>query len=221
MINSQQSIFITLEGIEGVGKSTQATFVSQWLESKGLAVVQTREPGGTLIGEKIRQVLLNKIDDDSKSKPELMDGLTELLLLFAGRRQHIINKIKPALAAGKAVVCDRFTDATLAYQGGGREMPMSHITSLRDWVHPDLQPDLTLLLNAPVKLGLERVQQRGNKDRIEEEAASFFERVQKTYLQLAEQEPERFVVIDASVPLIKVQHQIASVLTDFLESRLS
>lgn len=182
--------FITLEGIEGVGKSTQAGMLAERLESMGHAVVKTREPGGTEVGDRIRSVLL----DPNRQAP--VDD-TELLLLFAARAEHLARVIRPALAAGQWVVCDRFTDASYAYQGGGRNIDPDRIAVLEQWVQQGLSPDRTLLLDLPVDEGLVRARGVGGGDRFERERQAFFERVRETYLARAGAEPGRFRVIDA------------------------
>ncbi|HLB57073.1 MAG TPA: dTMP kinase [Coxiellaceae bacterium] len=196
---------ITLEGCEGVGKSTALTFIQKYFSEKKIECVFTREPGGTKIGEAIREILLHNTSENIF--PD-----TELLLMFAARAQHIAQIIKPALSAGKTVVSDRFTDASFAYQGGGRKIPAERIQILSDFVQGNLQPDLTLLLDAPVEIGLSRMQSRGKKDRIEQESIDFFNRVRNTYLNRAKQFPERFVIIDASGSLANTQKQIKAAL---------
>ncbi len=193
--------FITVEGIEGVGKSTNIDFLSSLIEEKGLAVVRTREPGGTPMAERIRELLLEHDE-------EPMTDIAELLLFFAARSVHIHNAIKPALLAGKWVVCDRFTDASRAYQGDGRGLNQETINTLADWVQEDLQPDLTILLDAPAEIGMDRAGRRGAADRLEIEKTDFYARVRDGYLALADSEPERFAVIDASQSLEQVQAAI-------------
>ncbi len=193
--------FITVEGIEGVGKSTNIDFLSSLIEEKGLAVVRTREPGGTPMAERIRELLLEHGE-------EPMTDIAELLLFFAARSVHIHNAIKPALLAGKWVVCDRFTDASRAYQGDGRGLNQETINTLADWVQEDLQPDLTILLDAPAEIGMDRAGRRGAADRLEIEKTDFYARVRDGYLALADSEPERFAVIDASQSLEQVQAAI-------------
>lgn len=197
------ALFITLEGIEGVGKSTAVDTVTQTLESLGHDVTTTREPGGTAIGERIRELLLDP------ATCELSDT-GELLLMFAARAQHLAQVIRPALAQGRAVVCDRFTDATYAYQGGGRGLAHDLIADCERLVHGDLQPALTLLLDAPVATGLARAGRRGPGDRFERETVAFFERVRAAYLERAAALPERFLVIDAAGPLAQVSAAIAA-----------
>jgi dTMP kinase len=183
--------FITLEGIEGVGKTTQVGAVAEALRAAGHAVVVTREPGGTALGERVRAVLLDR------ALPA-MASMTELLLVFAARAEHLDKVIRPALAAGQWVVCDRFTDATYAYQGGGRGLSQAHIERLEILVQDGLQPDLTLLLDAPVEVALGRARARGEGDRFETERAEFFARIRDTYLARAAADPGRFRLIDAS-----------------------
>ena len=197
----RKNFFITLEGGEGVGKSTAMDFIRAYCENKNMACVFTREPGGTKIGESIRDLLLHH-------RTLTICPQTELLLMFAARAQHLNEVIHPALSAGKTVISDRFTDASFAYQGGGRQMPLSHIQLLTDYVQGGFQPDLTLLLDAPVEIGLARMNQRGEKDRIEEENAAFFNRVRESYLQRAKAFPERFSIIHADQSIDNVQSQI-------------
>ena len=196
--------FITVEGIEGVGKSTNVAFLREAIEKRGIDVLTTREPGGTPMAERIREMLIEHGD-------EPVPDITELLLMFASRSLHVNNVIQPALAAGTWVICDRFTDASRAYQGGGRGFPQRDINRLAEWVHGDLRPDLTILLDAPVATGMHRAGRRGSPDRIEIERADLFERVRECYLSLAEAEPERFVIVDASVDMDTVRASIASI----------
>lgn len=197
--------FITVEGIEGVGKSTNIDFIRQRLEALGKTVVVTREPGGAEVSEAIREILLS---------PELpgMHPDTELLLMFAARAEHLHRRILPAVEAGQWVVCDRFTDATYAYQGGGRGIPSERIRILESFVQGDLRPDLTLLLDADVHTGLARAKHRGGADRFEQETVAFFERVRAAYHARARAHPERYRLIDAARPLAEVQADIAAVL---------
>jgi dTMP kinase len=197
--------FITFEGGEGAGKSTMIERAYQWLIDHGHEVVTTREPGGTVLAEQIRAIVL----DQGNSAP---CATAELLLVFAARAQHLAELIRPALAQGLTVLCDRFTDATWAYQGGGRGMPEELIATLEQAVHGDLQPDLTLLLDLPVPLGLERISGRGKADRIEQESVAFFDRVRQAYLRRAASAPERCVVIDASVDEQAVWQQLERIL---------
>jgi dTMP kinase len=193
--------FITVEGIEGVGKSTNIEFLSALIEQRGFSVLVTREPGGTPMAERIREMLLEHGD-------EPLPDIAESLLFFASRSLHVNNTIRPALDAGKWVVCDRFTDASRAYQGYGRGLGVERINLLADWVHGDLQPDLTLLLDAPAEVGKDRAEKRGATDRLDAEEAAFYQRVRDGYLSLAAAEPERFAVVDASRELAQVQAEI-------------
>jgi dTMP kinase len=201
--------FITVEGTEGVGKSTNMAFIENWLKNAGKELVITREPGGTVLGEKLRAVLLD-------AKEQAMCDDTELLLMFAARAQHIHEVIKPALDAGKWVLCDRFTDATYAYQGGGRGIDMSRIAQLEQWVQADLRPDMTIILDLPVKIGLERAGKRSAPDRFELEKHDFFNKVRKTYLERAAAQPQRYQVIDASPSISVVQQSIHAVLENMV-----
>ena len=203
--------FITLEGIEGAGKSTMMDRVAEWLDRHDRRVVRTREPGGTALAERIRDILLDRHNRD-------LAGLTELLLMFAARAQHLEQLIRPALARGETVLCDRFTDATWAYQGGGRGLPQAQIAGLEQLVHGDLQPDLTLLLDLPVDVGLGRASRRSASDRFESESVAFFERVRKTYLDRAAANPGRFAVIDATPPPRVVWARIEAALQERLGS---
>ena len=206
-----QGKFITVEGSEGVGKSSNLAFIENYLRHAGIDIVRTREPGGTPLGEAIRELLLD-------ARQRAMCDDTELLMMFAARAQHLAEVIRPALATGKWVLCDRFTDATYAYQGGGRGIPMERIGVLEDWVQGALRPDHTLLLDMPVAAGLERAGARSEPDRFEQEQHGFFERVRETYLARARLEPARIHVIDASPALDNVQAQIAQVLQRILTS---
>jgi len=201
--------FITVEGGEGAGKSSNLSFIQSLLEAAGIEVVFTREPGGTDLGEDIRELLLGH-------KHTGMADDTELLMMFASRAEHLNRKIIPALEAGTWVLCDRFTDATYAYQGGGRNISFERIALLEDWVQGDLRPDITLLLDLPVETGLERARNRSEPDRFESEKIEFFENVRSAYLKIAHNEPERVKVIDASKPLEEVQMQIKSVLSNII-----
>ncbi|MCB1658082.1 MAG: dTMP kinase [Pseudomonadales bacterium] len=205
-------VFITLEGTEGVGKSTALAYIQDYLNAHYVPFISTREPGGTPLAEKIRQLLLTK--DDEK-----MAYHTELLLMFAARAQHLQQVIKPALAAKKWVLCDRFTDASYAYQGGGRGLPIHDIAQLESLVQGSLQPTLTLWLDAPVELGLQRAAARQELDRFEQEKVDFFQKVRSVYQQRAEAFPQRFRRIDASLPLEQVQSQLKSVLSYFVAVR--
>ncbi|MCF6338084.1 MAG: dTMP kinase [Gammaproteobacteria bacterium] len=209
----KKGLFITLEGGEGAGKSTQMAFVQQRLQDSLLAVGKnlqvTREPGGTALGEQIRELLLDH-------RQTVMDNDTELLLMFAARAQHLAELIRPALAAGDWVLCDRFTDATYAYQGGGRGIALKRIAALEDWVQGELRPDITLLLDLPVEVGMARAGERGDLDRFEREQQAFFERVRQTYRERAVAEPGRYRIIDAAQNLEQVQTQIDIALTPLL-----
>lgn len=201
--------FITIEGIEGVGKSTNINWIRQCLEQAKIDFILTREPGGTPIAEAIRQIFLYT--------NEPMVNHTELLLMFAARAEHIARVIKPALLAGKWVICDRFTDASYAYQGAGRGISDTEIAALEQWIQGDLRPDLTFLLDAPVSISLHRAKNRGGDlDRIETEEIEFFERVRAGYLARAAQYPERYRVIQADQPLEQVQQSIQQILEKFI-----
>jgi dTMP kinase len=206
-----QGRFITIEGVEGAGKSTMIERIVAWLGARGHRVVQTREPGGTPLSEQLRGILL---DNSSHG----LDERAELLLVFAARAQHLAELIRPALERGDTVLCDRFTDATWAYQGGGRQLSSDAISRLEQFVHGDLQPDLTVLLDLPVEQGLRRASRRSESDRFESESVAFFERVRSAYLQRAEANPERFAVIDASGPVEAVWAGVSRALEDRLAS---
>ena len=203
--------FITVEGTEGVGKTTNINFIKSWLRQKEVKFVATREPGGTPLAEEIRDLLL-------KPRDELVVSSAELLLMFAGRAQHLNKVILPALQADTWVLCDRFTDATYAYQGFGRQMSSELIVQLENIVQGDIRPDLTLLLDIPVEIGLERANDRGDPDRFEQEQHDFFNRVRAGYLSLANENSDRYVVIDASQELQGVQTDIALALDTFYKS---
>lgn len=209
----QAGKFITFEGIEGVGKSTNIDHLVEIIEAHGHTVLQTREPGGTPIAENIRQILKEHGD-------EPMPDVAELLLLFAARSINVNNAIRPALAAGTWVVSDRFTDSTRAYQGGARGFRQDSIEWLAEFVHGDLQPDLTILLDLPVKTAMQRAGRRGDPDRFEVEQADFFQQARETYLQLAAQEPERFVVVDVSSDIDSVRAVIEGIATTLLSDQL-
>jgi dTMP kinase len=198
-------LFITLEGTEGVGKTSNLAWIKQLLDAAKINYIVTREPGGTPLGEALRDMLLS-------NEYKGMSSDTELLLMFAARAEHVAQVIKPALAKGQWVLCDRFTDATFAYQGGGRQLDMKRIAGLEQWVLGDLRPDLTLLLDCPLEIGRARADNRSEPDRFEQEKDAFFNRVRDVYLQRAKAEPNRIKVIDASVELVKVQAQIKTVL---------
>ena len=203
-------LFITLEGPEGAGKSTNRDYLAERLRSQGCDVLLTREPGGTPLAERIRELLLAPSD-------EPMAADTELLLVFAARAQHLARVIRPALAAGKVVLCDRFTDATYAYQGGGRGLSLERIAQLESFVQGELRPDLTLVFDLPVEVGLARAAARGRLDRFEQEAQDFFEAVRQTYLARARLAPARYRLLDAAQPLAAVQTQLDALLPELLE----
>ena len=193
-----------MEGGEGVGKSTNLTFIENFLHDKGVDVVCTREPGGTRIGEDIRNLLL-------QIRQEKVSAMAELLLIFAARAQHIREFIEPALATGQVVLCDRFTDATYAYQCGGRGVAWDTVKQLEELVQDKLRPDVTLLLDAPTAVGMSRARGRGELDRFEQEDLDFFERVRISYLKQANDDSGRYRIIDASVSLDSVQQQLLAV----------
>ena len=201
--------FISVEGIEGVGKSTNIDVLVKCFEEAGHKVLTTREPGGTPFAEDIREILMNRSD-------EPVPEIAELLLMFAARSFNVNNVIVPALEAGTWVVSDRFTDSSRAYQGGGRGIPMETINSVADWVHADTWPDLTILLDAPVEIGMERAGRRSEPDRIEQERHDFFQRVRECYLQIAANEPERFIVIDTTRSIEEVRADITTIATQLL-----
>jgi len=202
--------FITLEGIEGVGKSTNLEFVAQWLRDRGERVVITREPGGTPLAERLRNALL---ESEGQVTP-----VAELLLMFAARSSHLHDLVEPALARGDWVLCDRFTDATYAYQGGGRQLDPGLIATLERAVQGQRRPDLTLLLDAAPEATASRRSLRGTEDRFEREQTDFFRRVRKTYLERAAAEPQRIQVIDAARPLAEVQEELGQCLASFLRN---
>ncbi|MCU7833949.1 MAG: dTMP kinase [gamma proteobacterium symbiont of Taylorina sp.] len=197
--------FITIEGSEGAGKSTNIQYIQNYLQAKNIDFVVTREPGGTPIAEKIRELLL-----DRQNSSLCEDA--ELLLMFAARAQHLNELIVPALESGKWVISDRFTDATYAYQGGGRGLSEEKIAQLEQWVQGELRPDTTILLDIPVEQGMERVRQRGETDRFEQEKLPFFSRVRDTYLKLARENPQRFHIVDTQPAIDEVYKQLDIVL---------
>ncbi|MBS0287829.1 MAG: dTMP kinase [Proteobacteria bacterium] len=201
---------ITIEGIEGVGKTSNVNFIAKYVQNAGYQVIVTREPGGTPVAEAIRGIILSDFD-------EQMYGETELLLLYAGRLQHVENVIKPALDKGQWVVCDRFTDATYAYQGAGRGVAIEKIDDLYRWTLGDFKPDWTILLDAPVDLAFERILKLRDLDRIEREKKGFFERIRNQYLVMAKRHPERYRVVDASQSLEDVQKVISDIMKEIIE----
>jgi len=203
--------FITVEGIEGAGKTTCMQVVTEVIEHQGINAIHTREPGGTDLGEDLRSLLLGH-------KHTGMSDDAELLMMFAARAEHIAQKIQPALDDGKWVLCDRFTDATYAYQGYGRGIPLEKIAGLENWVQGELRPDLTLLMDLPVEVGMERAGKRSAPDRFESEAWDFFERIRQGYLSIAAEQPSRVKVIDASQDLPDVQAQIRVAIEDFVNA---
>lgn len=201
----QKGKFITIDGVEGAGKSTQINFIYDYLKVKGINVVLTREPGGTDLGEDIRKILLS-------TEIKSMHSDSELLLMFAARNEHIHHKIIPALERGDWVLSDRFTDASYAYQGGGRGLDIKRIEQLENWVLQDFTPDMTLLLDIPIELGMSRVELRGKKDRIELEAMDFFERVRQAYIARSKKYPQRIKLIDSSSTREHTSAQIEKIL---------
>jgi dTMP kinase len=197
--------FITFEGIDGAGKSTQIQVVADVLRARGIDVVLTREPGGTPLAEALRTLVLN----------EPMDASTETLLLFAARSDHLERVLRPALAAGRWVLCDRFTDATYAYQAGGRGVPAERIATLEQWVHPDLQPDLTLLFDVPPGIAAQRLSQARAADRFESEQFGFFDAVRRLYLERAASFPERFFVVDGTASPEDIRGQLANLMAQW------
>jgi len=209
-MNNKLGMFITVEGGEGVGKTTNMLFIENWLDKKNIKYTSTREPGGTPLAENIRELLLTPSD-------ELINENTELLLMFAARAQHLSQVILPSLKQGKWVLCDRFTDASFAYQGGGRGMSDKKISLLENFVQGTLRPDLTILLDIPVKDGLKRALSRSKPDRFEQEKIEFFDRVRKTYIDRSKKFPKQYKVIDASKNLDQVELKIEVILEEFLK----
>ena len=210
---TERGIFISIEGSEGSGKSTNIQYLAEQLKFRGIPLLLTREPGGTAMGEKLRQILL--------SPDEIICDKVELMLMFAARAQHVETVIKPALEKGLWVLCDRFTDATFAYQGGGRGIDVESIRELEKWTLDNFQPDHTFLLDVPVETGMQRVRDRGELDRFEQEKIAFFERVRASYLLLAEQHASRISTINASLPLEQVQAQLVKTLTSIVDNTKS
>lgn len=194
--------FITFEGIDGAGKSTHIAFVADYIKQRGAELVSSREPGGTPLGEKLRELVLH----------EKMHLETEALLVFASRREHLAQVIKPALERGAWVISDRFTDSSFAYQGGGRGLALAKLDALEQWVHPDLQPDLTLLFDVPLDVARARLDATRDLDKFEQEKADFFAATRNEYLRRAAQFPQRFRVIDSTQSIAAIQLQIASIL---------
>lgn len=205
-----QAKFITLDGIDGSGKSTHLATIKNWFEQQQLPVLFTREPGGTAIGETLREILLNPATQASLR--------TETLLMFAARQQHLEEVILPALQQGISVVSDRFTDATFAYQGGGRGVPFADIETLENWVQGSLRPDLTLILDVPLEVSMERINRSREKDRFEQEQADFFTRVRAAYLQRTQAAPQHYAIIDSNRELAEVQAEIETILQQHLAS---
>jgi len=204
--------FISIEGIEGAGKSTQLTFIENYLKQQGITVVVTREPGGTALGEQVRELLLSP-------RKEGMAADTELLLMFAARAEHVEQVIKPAIQRGDWVISDRFVDATFAYQGGGRGISTQRIKQISDWTLRDLQTDVTFLFDLPVELGQQRViSRKGDIDRFEQEKAAFFQKIRDCYLQRSQQEPNRIRVIDASKSINEIEIQLSTILDKMISA---
>ncbi|MCC7549298.1 MAG: dTMP kinase [Burkholderiales bacterium] len=201
--------FITLEGVDGAGKSTHAPWIARWLEERGVALCLTREPGGTPLGERLRDLLLDPA--------QRVDAKAEALLMFAARRQHLVDLIEPSLARGHWVLCDRFTDATFAYQGGGRGIATARLALLEEWVQGDRQPDLTLYFDVPVEVARTRLLANRTLDRFEQEQRAFFERVRAGYLERARQAPQRIRVLDATREIAQVQRDLAGILEPLVE----
>jgi len=209
-VNRQQrGLFLTLEGVDGAGKSTHVQWLVEQLTERGVRVVCTREPGGTEIGEKLRALLLH----------QSMGLECETLLMFAARAEHLQAVIEPALQAGQWVVCDRFTDATFAYQGGGRELGLERIAALEQWVHPDLQPDCTWLFDVPLAVARERLDRTREQDRFEQEADAFFQRTRAVYLVRAQQQPTRIQRIDATQTIEQIRAQLSQHLDQLVTQR--
>jgi dTMP kinase len=208
----KENYFISLEGIEGVGKTTNLRYLAEYLHQLEKPIMVTREPGGTALADDIRRFILS--EHNEKVFPD-----TELMLIFAARAQHIAHAIKPALANGKWVLCDRFTDASYAYQGAGRGIASERIAALETWVQGDLRPDLTILLDAPISIALERIKSRGKLDRFESEHIDFFHKVRDCYLQRAQDEPKRFRIVDASRDQEQVQSDIRKIIDEMIQDQ--
>lgn len=207
----QPGKLITLEGIEGVGKSSNLRFIAEYLQSQGKDILVTREPGGTPLAEDLRKILLAEYQE--QTQPE-----TELLILYAGRFQHVECVIKPAIKRGQWVVCDRFNDATFAYQGAGRNISLEKIHTLDEWTLGTFAPSLTIILDAPVEVALKRIQANRQLDRFEKERSDFFEKIRQAYLTRAHRHPERYCIVDASQSLPDVQHNISLLLNNFIKA---
>jgi dTMP kinase len=207
MTSPSRARFISFEGIDGAGKSTHIDFVSDYLARHGVALTTSREPGGTELGEQLRALLLH----------QTMHLETEALLMFASRREHIAQVIAPALARGQWVICDRFSDASFAYQGGGRGLERAKLEALERWVHPDLQPDRTFLFDVPLDVARGRLDASGSLDKFERERADFFAATRNEYLRRAAEFPQRFRVIDSTRPIPEVQATLAAMLDELLE----
>ena len=203
-------MFLTVEGVEGVGKSTHIETIKNFLDERDIPCILTREPGGTPVAERIRELLLAVHED------EALCELSELLLVFAARAQHLERVVKPALAQGKWVICDRFTDATYAYQGGGRGLDVAIIAGLESLVQGELKPDLTIILDLDPRIGMRRASERGELDRFEREQIEFFDKVRRTYLDIAAADPQRCVVIDAASALAPVSADLLKILNSSL-----
>lgn len=212
MTARQKGVFITLEGPEGGGKSTNLAFIASQLKQAGIEFIETREPGGTPLGESLRQVLLDKSTGGMTSE-------TELLLMFAARVEHTNQLIRPTLERGVWVLCDRYTDSSYAYQGGGRELGIAKVAELDQWCLDGFKPDLTLLFDVPVETTLERIKARGALDRFEDQELAFFSRVRQTFLTLAADNQARYCVIDANQPLDKVQIEVMEILEYYIKAR--
>lgn len=205
-MGTEKAIFLTVEGVEGVGKSTHIETIKKFLDSRNIPYIVTREPGGTLVAEQIRELLL------AVHEEEALCELSELLLVFAARAQHLQRVVKPALVQGKWVICDRFTDATYAYQGGGRGLDVAIIAGLESLVQDGLKPDLTIILDLDPRIGIQRASERGELDRFEREQIEFFDKVRQTYLDIAAADPQRCVVIDAANDLATVSSDLRKIL---------
>lgn len=203
---SKKPLFITFEGIDGAGKSTHIAFISERIRASGITLVSTREPGGTYLGEKLRTLLLH----------DKMHLETEALLMFASRREHIARVIAPALERGDSVLSDRFSDASFAYQGGGRGLSLEKLNALEQWVHPDLQPDLTFLFDVPLEVARKRLAASRSLDKFEQEQADFFFNVRQEYLRRAAEFPDRFRIIDSTKSIEAIQQDLGAIMSCYL-----